>query len=499
MQEARRAKSGRRTAAKTPRVSKFLAASVAVAGAAAIAVNPVSPVVEEANAASVEQRNVALTAAADPLVLIQQSIAKAFTNLGYLNVNGTNSAVALAAAFQSADPLGELVDVISANATNPTPFIERLLAAPEVYGDDIQVALFGNGIPDNPATPTNEHYAGVFERLQLAPEEFQAMLEDLANYDPPATDPTQGRFTNMAFELNNFFVFGVLDNLRPLIGATPSGIVPLFSIPGDFLGGETAGGFEGALPGVDRLDNLVNVLNEQTLVRAAVGPFQTSFFRIAQSLDDALEAYEAGDTELAVNELTNLPIRAVDAFVNGFAPSFSPGGANWPSLIDVGQQQAGLFKYLAVDLPNQITTALTGNTTPPEYETPAPPPAPTARGASPQAITVEEKIEAPVDSSKDAAVLASDTTVVDDTKTETTSTKPVKKTYKPGDGLRALKKAGDDLNKFGQAVSSALTPKKKDSVKAEPTVKAGESQGGDNKDEDTTSTDTEKSEGDSSE
>src|SRR5262249_8809298 len=137
-----------------------------------------------------------------------------------------------------------------------------------------------------------ENYDGVFERMQLSVTEFQALLEDLAVYDPPANDPTQGPLTNMAFELNYFFVFGVLDNLRPLIGATPAGIVPLFSIPGDFLGGEVAGGFEGALPGVDRLDNLVNVLNEQTFVRAATGPFQTAFFQLAESLEDAQAAYE---------------------------------------------------------------------------------------------------------------------------------------------------------------------------------------------------------------
>ena len=68
---------------------------------------------------------------------------------------------------------------------------------------------------------------------------------------------------------------------------------------------------------------------------------------------------------------------------------------------------------------------------------------------------------------------------------------------KGGSSLRALKKAGDDLNKFGQAVTSALTPKKRDSVKAEPTVKAGEStKTGDDKDA-TTSTDTDKGDGDS--
>jgi hypothetical protein len=92
-----------------------------------------------------------------------------------------------------------------------------------------------------------------------------------------------------------------------------------------------AGGFEGPLPGFDRFGNLINFLNKQTFVRAAVGPFQTAFFQIAQSLDDAMAAYDAGDTELAINELTNLPLRTVNAFVNGFAPVFSPGGRSGPA------------------------------------------------------------------------------------------------------------------------------------------------------------------------
>ncbi|MGE2717905.1 hypothetical protein ACQI4L_27920 [Mycolicibacterium litorale] len=478
MHQAHAADSGRDTAAPKSRVSKFLTAGVAVAGAAAIAVTPVSPVLEDIKIeAAAEQRAVALTAAADPLVVFQRFVAETLLNSGYLGSNATNAYAAVASAFVDADLFGELSDIISGNLSNPVPLLTRLSQFQAVYGDDLRVALFG--WEDNPATPAVDPYLGVFDRYQLVGAEFQALLADLQNYDPPTDDPTQGRFTNLAFELNNFFVFGVLDNLRPLIGATPAGIVPLFSIPGDFLGGEVAGGFEGALPGFDRLDNLINVLNEQTFVRAAVGPFQTAFFQVAQSLDDALAAYEEGDTELALNELTNLPLRTVNAFVNGFAPSFSPGGEEWPSLIDPRQQQAGLFKYLAVDLPNQLITALGGTPYVPQV-----PPAPTAPDANMNALlaaagapedTISKKIEVPAGASADdTAELVSDTTVdetaageadevVDETEEDTKVT-PGKVSYKPGDGLKALKKAGDDFNK---GVRNFFNPKKKDSDKDE--------------------------------
>ncbi|MEV3903326.1 hypothetical protein AB0K11_13460 [Mycobacterium sp. NPDC050551] len=493
MHKAHRAESGRHAAASPSRVSKFLAAGIAVAGATAIAAAPVSPVNDDIKIkAQAQERAVALTAAADPLVLLQNFFAESQLNLGYLGSNATNSYAAVAAAFADADLPGELSNILVGNLSDPTQLFTRLSQFQSVYGDDLQIAFFGR--EDNPATPVNENYDGLFERMQLSFTEFQTLLADLQVYDPPADDPTQGQFTNMAFELNSFFVFGVLDNLRPLIGGTPAGIVPLFSIPGDFLGGEVAGGFEGALPGFDRLDNLINVLNEQTLVRAAVGPFQTSFFQVAQVLDDAMAAYEAGDTELAINELTNLPIRTVNAFVNGFAPSFSPGGEEWPSLLDPRQQQAGLFKYLAVDLPNQIITALGGTPVTPQV-----PPAPTAPGArsgadvlstfGPSAGTVDVKVETPevptnidegaaIDPVKDTAVLAGNTKVpttgevteiveVDDAGEAPAATTPVKKGYKPGDGLKALKKAGDDFNKGVKSFTDSLKPKKKKTTESE--------------------------------
>jgi hypothetical protein len=457
------------------RVSKFLTAGVAVAGAAAIAATPVSPVLEDVKiAASAEAHAVALTAAADPLVVFQRFIAETLLNSGYLGSNATNAYAAVASAFVNADLFGEFSDIVSGNLSNPTPLLTRLSQFGEVYGDDLQIAFFGRD--DDPDTTVNESYAGVFDRYQLAGAEFQALLADLQNYDPPrdaAGNPLEGQLTNAAFEINSFFVFGVLDNLRPLIGATPAGIVPLFSIPGDFLGGEVAGGFEGALPGFDRLDNLINVLNEQTFVRAAVGPFQTAFFQVAQVLDDALAAYEDGDTELALNELTNLPVRTVNAFVNGFAPVFSPGGEEWPSLLDPRQQQAGLFKYLAVDLPNQLITALGGTPYVPQVP-PAPTTAPTGNAilAAESSEVVTKEIEVPAGASADDTVkLVNDSTVVDTPAAETddleetkeaTKATPGKLSYKPGDGLKALKKAGDDFNK---SVKNLFTPKKKDSDK----------------------------------
>ncbi len=501
------ADTGRRSAASPSRISKFLAAGVALAGAGAIAVSPVSPVSPITDDITAENRAVTLNAYARPIDLVQQFVAETSTNLQLLRINSQNSSDALAAAVETADPLGELADIIALNATNPLPLVTRLLSFQAVYGDDIDVVL--NGWDDNPATPNVvDPYQGVFERWADAMAELGPTIADMLTYDPPATDPTQGPFTNAVYEANFYFVLGLLDTLRPLVGATPTGIVPLFSIPGDFLGGEPAGGFEGALPGVVQLDNVVNVINEQTFVRALTGPFQTAAFQVAKSLDDALAAQQAGDTALAVNELINIPIRATNAFVNGFAPSFSPNGAEWPSLIDATQQQSGLIKYVMVDFKNQLTTAL-GGTTPAPVTTLPSTTVPSTTLPSTTGTNVQNRVNplavtAPAEDSSapevspapevskvddDATTLVNNTTSGDsDTTTGDADSKPVKKKATAGTFAKktqeALKKAGEDVNK---AVSNVFKPKKKDSTKAEPTKasdsgagdSAGDSKGGD--------------------
>lgn len=512
MQQARRANKGRHAADSTSRFKKYVAAGVAVVGAGAIAVNPVAPVDDTKNDAKIQSHDVALAAAAQPTAVWQQFFAETQLNLQLLGINASNSSNVLNAAFQNADLFGELTDIITLNASDPLPLITRVLNFQATYGDDIEIGLFGRD--DDPTTTANETYAGVFERVQQAIEEFGPLLADLLTYDSPldaAGNPTQGQFTNAAFEANNFFVLRILNALRPLSTATPAGVVPLLSIPGDFLGGGTGtdGGFETALPGFKVIDNVVNVFGEQGAARALVGPFLTAGFQIAQILDDTQAALNAGDNELAANELTNLPARVVNAFVNGFTPVFSPG--EWPSLLSgatllTGSNTApGGLQYALVTQVNDFIRALGG--TPPTLVTQPPTTAGAAqsnRAAAPTEETAALKTEpAPevttTETKGDTAELASSTSIPaaggTDVATEGAEVKapakPVKKatstwgTTTPND---VFKKVHSDITK----TVNGIFGRKTESVKAEPTKAAStddtDTKGGG------TATDTEKSE-----
>lgn len=336
----------------------------------------------------------------------------------------------------------------------------------------------------------------------------------------------QGPITNIAFELNNYFVLSLLNSLRPLSTATPAGVIPLLSIPGDLLGG---------LPGFNRIDDLVNSFGEQGAARAYIGPFLTAGFQLAQVLDDTLAAVQAGDAALAVNELVNLPARVVNAFVNGFTPVFSPG--EWPSLLSgatllTGSNTApGGFQYSLVTAVNDIIRALGG--TPPTLVTELPDTASTNRvstlaateeiaagetaveettvtekakaaPAAPEAVEVTEAVEAVETTSETADLVSSTTDAVTDAGTAEgaeaeTPAEPVKPVSKrptstwgttPSD---VFKKVHADIEKTVGGVFGRKT----ESTKAEPTTTAGDDAGttGGGSTADGGATETDKSEG----
>jgi hypothetical protein len=332
---------GFESAQSAPRRNKYLVAGAAMIGAGAMAVTPMVPAVPD-----IEKRAIELSAAANPLTVLQESLEETATNLQLLGINSSNASQAFFAALAASDVSDEIVDLITANVTDPLGFFNALVAYQTNYGEAFNNAFFR---ADDPATTANE--AGALARLQVAFEKlFATTLNNIVTYDPAGQ---QGPFTQAVFEANNWFVIDLLGALRPL--------TPLNSLPSQFVAG---------LPGAgDTLPKLLDALSEAALIRAAVGPGQTAAFQVAAVLDDTLAAIEAGDIQTALNELANLPVRTVNAFVNGFAPSFSPGGAEWPSLIDPTQQQVGLIKYLTVDFPRQLTTIL-GGTLPPVVTTP---------------------------------------------------------------------------------------------------------------------------------
>ena len=146
------------------RLKRFVVAGVATLGAGVMAVTPVTPI--EPAIDDVRQAAVQLSAAANPITLLQESIAETWTNLQLLRINSANSSEGLAEAFGATNPLGELANIVLANAKDPSELRTRLANFQATYGDDLRIGFFGR--EDDPATAANEAYDGVFDRLQEA-------------------------------------------------------------------------------------------------------------------------------------------------------------------------------------------------------------------------------------------------------------------------------------------------------------------------------------------
>ncbi len=343
---------------------KWLAAGIATVGAFAVATSSVSPVIDDLKAqeraVAAQERAVALAAAENPLEVLQKFVAETLVNSGYLQINATNAAEALGAAFVDQDILGQLGDVLSASASDPEATLAALVAFQALQSTAIQNALFA---PDDPATPAVE--GGVFTRLGPELENlFTNILPDMLKYDTPTQgatpgyqprqgDEVPGVFTQPLFELNYWFVEYFLRVLQPL--------TPINDLAGQFVA---------SLPGGDesQLPELLGALSEFGATRALLGPFQTTAFQFTAVLDSVYEAVESGDNEAVAGELANLPVKLANAFVNGFTPEFSlctnangcaPRSLEWPSQLDPGSQ-GGLVRYLLVDFPNSVTRILTG-------------------------------------------------------------------------------------------------------------------------------------------
>lgn len=340
---------------------KWLAAGIATIGAFAIAANPVAPTLPDVREAT--EAAVSLTAADDPLAVWQESIAETITNLQYLAINAANSSEALGEAVTEADLLGDITNLLVANATNPVPLVTALLGLAS-YSDAVQNAWFA---VDDPTTTAYE--SGAVERLQTAFQQLLGpVLADMLTYNTPTelppgqapnprTDEVSGVFTQPLFEFNYWFVENFLGAFRT--------VTPLNDLPAQLIA-SLPGGAESNIPG------LITSVSESGFAKAAFAPV-TAAFQATAVLDAAVEALAAGDQETAVRELVNLPAKVTNAFINGYQPAFSPAG-EWPGLIDGataegGRNQApGLLEYVLVTFPNEITKVLGG--TPPVLEEP---------------------------------------------------------------------------------------------------------------------------------
>ena len=78
----------------------------------------------------------ALTAAAEPLVLLQNFFTETLVNSGYLQINATNASEALGEAFIDQDVAGQLANVFLASASDPEATLAAFIAYQTLSSDD---------------------------------------------------------------------------------------------------------------------------------------------------------------------------------------------------------------------------------------------------------------------------------------------------------------------------------------------------------------------------
>jgi hypothetical protein len=446
VQQAPSLDSGRHHADSQSRVSKFVAAGVAVVGAGAIAVSPVSPVTDDIR---IQERAVQLSAVANPITEYQKTITAALANLSLISAGTQVSSNALGQALTNPALYEQLATFVGGNILNPLPLLTELAEFQETYGAIISTGFEGSSA----ATQT---------ALQNLPTVLQNTFNFLA----------AGEFVEAFSELDIYFLVQLLERpARPLF--------PVLEVPGDFLASLPGGQIPGAL-----VDSLL-VGRASGYARALLAPALTLGLQTAIILDDVRASLEAGDTEQALSDLINLPGKALNAFVNGFDPSGEGIGSTWQGLLS----DRGPVDFFTVDLPNAIAAALKVPTTPAITGLNAPS-VETARVASGEVASAENTVTLAIEQAPDvkpetapAAALGTPSTgatTVDTTPLVNTdgatdeiievggegeeapaSTTPVKKGYQPGDGIKALKKAGDDFNKGVKSFTDSLKPKKK--------------------------------------
>lgn len=308
------------------RRTKMMVAGIAAASASVIAINPVSPALPE-----LQHRAVELAAVANPLVVLQEALANTFNNLGTL-ANGTAGATnATATALSNPAVYAQIANFIAANAANPGALLSQLAAFQTNFGTQI-------------GTQTALSQAA----FQTALNNLPTVLQNSFNF------LTSGQFVEAFSELNIYLLVQLIE--RP---GNP--LVPLFQIPGDIAA---------ALPGGQIVANVLDALLTRGgfsgLTRALLVAPITATLQVAEIFDAVRAAVVVGDFPTAVNELINLPVRVVNAFVNGYVPNF-PTRSLFQGLLSPN----GPLDYFLVDLPNIIFGALNASVAPPVVTTPA--------------------------------------------------------------------------------------------------------------------------------
>ena len=309
-------------ASAASRPNRFMIAGVAAAGAAAMAINPVAPMVPALP--DVQQHAVQL--AANPIAdlggLVKNSLTNSFT-LG--NQVLTSTIPAVAQAITNPELYADFIKFLGSNVLNPLPALQQIIGLNSLYGGTIGAGL-KNGA----------------EALQLRLEQLPTILTNTFQF------LQKGQFVEAFSEVNVWFLVSIERALVPLL--------PALGIPGDILA---------ALPGGERLSAVFDTILKRGIftefTRSIMGPPITAMLQFSLILDTVRHAVVTGDAQTAISELVALPIKVVNAFVNGFTPPFTTRSP-WTGILG----PKGTLTYFLHDLPKALFDAINN----PVYPTP---------------------------------------------------------------------------------------------------------------------------------
>lgn len=331
--------SGPDTASTKPRVSKFLAAGVAVVGAGTLAISPISPVVD---VQAQQAHAITLTATANPTY--SSDTGEVYRNL--FNQTGANFA-----------------NIFQTIASDPFPITRQLLANQLSYGGKVL-----NGFIGIPAA-FNSWWNGNNGRPL-----FEAAFTHFRN----------GEFADGWDRLNRSFVYA-LNVGSPFYSAFWSQ-APSQRNPNGNMGipEQVATNMLQVVQAVFDRNSIVNDITKNVL-----GPFLAMGFEFALLADAVTGALREGDGGAVFRALINAPGVMLNSFLNGYVNPECEGSncEQFPGLINATSAIISIFSTI----PKAIAEALKPDPvegapwTPPA---PAPDPAPAAANATYSALLV---------------------------------------------------------------------------------------------------------------
>lgn len=307
MHSAPAMETGLYAAPSKPRVSKFLAAGVAVVGAGAVAITPVSPIV--ADDVRSQTHAVALTAAANPTY-------GSDTSAVYGNLFSESSAN-----FQN---------LFQAFATDPFPILSQVAANQWAYGTKFLSGF--SGVSES----FNSWWTGANGKAMI-----EAGFEHFSN----------GEFADGWDRLNRSFVYA-LNIGSPLYSAFWSQAPSQRNPEGNMgIPEQMAINFQQVVSLVFDRNSIVNEMTKTVL-----GPFLGLGFEVALLADAVTLAMKEGDGEGLVRALVNAPGVMLNTFLNGYVNPECEGSncEVFPGLINAGGTLISLFS----ELPKAIAEAL---------------------------------------------------------------------------------------------------------------------------------------------